>query len=140
MPKLLVVELQAPISSRLEAEVARLKPSLRERATKPGIVETALGLYFMLGESERGAAVRGEIIMQASGLSCDNPVSSQHAARLIGVSASTITLIKRELGITRQKVFVREIRKFLEDNPSWNTKSVKPTRRPRGKRSIPGPA
>ncbi len=139
MPKLLV-ELEERISSRLEAEVARLKPSLRDRATKRGIVETALGRYFALGESERGAAVRGEIIMQASGLSCDNPVSSQHAAKLVGVSPSTITLIKRELGITRQKVFVKEIRKFLEDNPSWNTKSVKPTRRPRGKQATPVPA
>ena len=139
MPKLLV-ELEGSISNRLDAEVARLKPSLNQRATKRAIVETALGRYFCLGESERGAAVRGEIIQQASGLSCDNPVSSHDAAKLIGVSPSTITLIKREMGITRQKVFVREIRKFMEENPGWNTKTAKPTRRPRGKQSTPVPA
>lgn len=139
MPKLLV-ELELPVSNRLESEVRRLRPSMRDRATKRAIVEAALEEFFRLPEEDRGKSIRGELVASVKALATDNPVSTRDAAQLLNVSVSTITLIKRELGITRQRVFMDEIRAFLRANPGWNTRSATPTARPRKQAATPGPA
>lgn len=134
MPKLLV-ELRDDISSRLESEVRRLQPSLKREATKRRIVESALDRYFGLEEHDRGMLVRQDVSETVSHSDPDNPVSCEDAARLLGISVSTVSLIKREAGICRRRVFVREIRQFLQDHPEWTTRSVRASARPRRRKS-----
>lgn len=115
--------------------MARLTPSLGRSATKRSVVEAALDRYFGLNESDRGKTVTRDLAGQMESTDPDNPVSCKDAASLLGVSVSTVSLIKREAGICRRRVFVKEIRKFLQENPEWTTRSVKASARPRKRRS-----
>lgn len=54
----------------------------------------------------------------------ENPVNAQEAARILGMAPSTISALKRSMGITSRKVFLSDLRKFLRNNPKWRTTLV----------------
>jgi transcriptional regulator with XRE-family HTH domain len=54
----------------------------------------------------------------------ENPVNAQEAGRALGYSASSISALKRSMGIKSRKFFLSDARKFLRNNPQWTTSQV----------------
>lgn len=54
----------------------------------------------------------------------ENPVNATEAARILGYSTSSISALKRSMGITSRKFFLSDARKFLRNNPHWSTTQI----------------
>ena len=132
----LLVDLEVPNSTWLEREVSRLQPHSDRKVTKKQVVNAALAAL-----SVTDASARDKIIllrdMAPVGAPRKAPLEvSEHrlytnaeVAEILGVGESMVTLVKRQKGITRKKVFLSEIRDFLLENPNWNTADAPAPRR-----------
>lgn len=54
----------------------------------------------------------------------ENPISAKDAAAALGIATSTLSAIRRTLGVKTHKWFLSEYRRFLRENPQWSTQQV----------------
>lgn len=132
----LLVDIEVPNSTWLERELARLQPQSDRKVTKRQVVNAALAALSVTDTPARDKII---LLRDMSPLGAPRKALlevSEHrlytnaeVASLLGIGESMVTLVKRQKGITRKKVFVSEIRDFLLENPNWNTADAPNARR-----------